>query len=128
MSGYYNTPDRKANGLVTGFEGYGLYFPMSQLQGTASWFGSIFAPQNASVVLRMTGQQDSASFESTHGNGTIISANSAGTIETLAQVIDLVQQEKVCVIGGEYYWNNNGLREDMKGQIDAKEQTCISSR
>ena len=129
MSAYYNTPDSKASGIMTGYDGYGLGWPMATVSGTASFYGSFFAPQNTSTIVKVTGAKDTASFESTYGNGSLIQVSTTGEgIKTLKNVIDLVKQEKVCVIGGDYYWNNTGLREEMKGNIDAKENTCIASR
>lgn len=129
MTAYYNTPDSKSSGIVTGTEGYGLAWMMASVSGTASFYGSFFAPQDSSTILKIMGSKDSAMFESTHGNGSLIQVSTAGAnIKNLKDVIALVQAQKVCVIGGDYYWNNTGLREEMKATIDAKENTCISSR
>ena len=132
MSSYSNTYDTLASGSVTGFTGYGLpAWTMAQRAGTASFFGTFFAPQDSSTIFKLTGASESASFESTMGNGTILSINSANAtdkIETLSDVLDLVKQQKVCVVGGEYYWNNFGLRESLKGLINSKESSCIPSR
>ncbi len=132
MSSYSNTYDTFASGSVTGFTGYGLpAWTMAQRAGTASFYGTFFAPQDASIVFKLTGANESANFESTMGNGTVLSVNSTNVtdkIETLSDVLDLVKQEKVCVVGGDYYWNNTGLSQELKATIDAKENTCIPSR
>ena len=129
MKAFYNSLDSKANVNLTGYDGYGLYWPMAQLQGTASFYGSFFAPQGSDTLLRMTGSKDSATFESTMGNGNIVSVSKTGAaIENLQDVLDDVKAEKVCVIGGEYYWNNTGLREELISSINAKDNTCISAR
>jgi hypothetical protein len=129
MTAYYNTPDYKSSGVVTGAQGYGTAWMMASVSGTASLYGSFFAPQDTLTVLKVMAAKDKAEFESTHGNGTVIQVSTAGkNIKNLQDVLDLVKQGQVCVIGGDYYWNNNGLREELKSQIDAKENTCISSR
>jgi len=132
MMSYSNSYDSLASGSVTGFTGYGLpAWNMVQRAGTASFYGTFFAPQDASTIFKLTGANESANFESTIGNGTILSINSSNAtnkIQTLSDVLDLVKQEKVCVVGGDYYWNNLGLSEELKSLIDAKESTCIPSR
>ena len=132
MNSYSNTYDTLASGSVTGFTGYGLpAWTMVQRAGTASFFGAFFAPQDSSTIFKLTGANESASFESTMGNGTILSINSSNAtdkIATLSDVLDLVKQEKVCVVGGEYYWNNFGLRDSLEGLINSKEASCIPSR
>lgn len=127
MKSYYNTPDYKASGVMNGYDGYGLFWPMAKVSGTASFYGQFFAPQDASTILKMTGQMDSANFESTYGDGTTIAISPSGGINTLSDVLDLVKAGKVCVIGGDYYWNNLGITTDLVDKINAKENTCISS-
>ncbi|MFA5930874.1 MAG: hypothetical protein WC821_01020 [archaeon] len=129
MTAYYNTPDSKSSGIVTGAQGYGMAWMMASVSGTSSFYGSFFAPQDSSTIFKIMNSKDSATLESTHGNGELIQVSTAGVnIKNLKDVIALVKTQKVCVIGGDYYWNNTGLREEMKGTIDAKESTCISSR
>jgi hypothetical protein len=132
MSSYSNEYDMLASNSLNGFTGYGLKAWSNVLRkGTISFYGTFYAPQNSSTIFKLIGATESASFESTMGNGTTISVNSSNatdTIATLSDVLDLVRQEKVCVVGGDYYWNNYGLRESLKGSIDAKESTCIPSK
>ncbi|HPM86286.1 MAG TPA: hypothetical protein PLI99_04280, partial [archaeon] len=132
MNSYFNTYDTLASGSFIGFSGYGLpAWTLAQRSGTASFFGTFFAPQDATTILKITGANESAMFESTMGNGSTIAVNptnSSTIIETLSDVLELVKQEKICVIGGDYYWNNNGLREELKSTIDAKENTCIPNK
>ncbi|MFA6399137.1 MAG: hypothetical protein WCW44_02105 [archaeon] len=129
MKAFYNSLDSKASNNLSGYDGYGLYWPMAQLAGTASFYGSFFAPQDSETLLKITGSKDSAVFESTMGNGNVISVSRAGqAISNLQDVLDDVKAEKVCVIGGEYYWNNTGLREELISNINAKDNSCISAR
>jgi hypothetical protein len=132
MNSYSNTYDTLASGSVTGFTGYGLpAWSMVQRAGTASFYGVFFAPQESNTIFKLTGANESASFESTVGNGTILSINSSNAtdkIATLSDVLDLVKQEKVCVVGGDYYWNNFGLRDSLEQLINSKETSCIPSR
>jgi hypothetical protein len=129
MKNYSNQYDAKASTYITGFDkSYGWYWPMITNPGKVSMYSSFFAPQDTQTILKIIGQSKTAIFESTYGTGDI-SVNTAGAgIKTLQDVFNLVKAKKVCVVGGEYYWNNNGLREDMISQINAKEQTCIPSR
>jgi hypothetical protein len=130
MLAYYNTPDAKSSQQFTGFVGYGLSWPIADLAGTSSFYGSFFAPQDTSTIMKMSGSRDDASFESTYGDGKIISVtpNTGYNVKTLQNVFDLVGQEKICVIGGDYYWNNTGITDVLADKINAKEDTCITSR
>jgi hypothetical protein len=129
MKAFYNSLDSKASVNLTGYDGYGLYWPMAQLKGTASFYGTFFAPQGSETLLKITGSKDSASFESTMGTGSVISVNnSTATISNLQSVLTEVGNGNICVIGGDYYWNNTGLREELISSINAKDSTCISAR
>jgi hypothetical protein len=130
MTGWYKTADAKASTIMTGFDGYGLGWPMATLDGTASFYGAFFAPQDSLTILKMMGARDTASFETSGGQkGETITVSTTGEqISNLKDVLDLVKDEKVCVIGGDYYWNNDAIREgDLKTSIDSKENTCIAS-
>ena len=128
MQAYIDTYDYKASICFNGFEGYGFCWPLAKVSGTASFYGTFFAPQDTSTTLKMISAKDSAEFESTFGNGKVLTINTNTAIKTLEDVLNLVAQEKVCVIGGDYYWNNLGVRNEMINQINSKEKTCIPSR
>jgi len=133
MNAYYNTPDAKSSQQFTGFVGYGLSWPIADLAGTTSFYGSFFAPQDTVTQLVMSGVRDDGYFQSTYAAGAAekilkVEPNTGYSIKSLQDVLNLVAQSKVCVIGGDYYWNNVGITEDLKDTINAKENTCIASR
>jgi hypothetical protein len=128
MMSYNQQYDSKASVLMQGYEGYGFAWPMVDHPGQVSFYGAFFAPQNSATDIVMTGQAASAEFESTFGNGPIVTVNTAGdTIKALQDVFTLVREEKVCVLGGDYYWNNTGITTDLKSNIDSKETSCIQA-
>jgi hypothetical protein len=129
MMNYFNQYDAKASTYTTGYDkAYGWYWPMITHPGKVSMYSSFFAPQGAQTLLKIIGQSKTAVFESTSGTGDISVSTTGTGIKNLQDVFNLVKANKVCVIGGEYYWNNNGLREELIQQINAKAETCIPSR
>ncbi len=131
MTQYYNTPDYKANSCFIGYDGYGLCWPMAKVSGKSSFYGQFFAPQDTVTVLKVTGSKGTAGFYTTFGEGTTIQVGTTGSeIRTLEKVLALVKEKKVCVIGGDYYWNNSEFTGDteFKSQMNARENTCIDKR
>ncbi|VVB75552.1 Uncharacterised protein [uncultured archaeon] len=133
MNAYYNTPDAKSSQQFTGFVGYGLSWPIADLAGTTSFYGSFFAPQDTVTQVVMSGVRDDGYFESTYAGGAAekvlkVEPSTGYNVKSLKDVLDLVAQSKVCVIGGDYYWNNIEITNTLKDTINAKENTCIPSR
>jgi len=131
MTQYYNTPDYKANSCFIGYEGYGLCWPMAKVAGKSSFYGQFFAPQDTVTVLKVTGSKGTAAVYTPFGAGTTIQVGTTGDeIRTLEKVLQLVNDQKVCVIGGDYYWNNTEFTADteFKAQINSRENTCIDKR
>ena len=134
MSSYFNTYDALASSSFTGFSGYGLpAWTLVQRSGTASWYGSFFAPQDATTLLKITGANEIASFESTMGEGKVILVNpvnqGANDRYTFRCTWISEEQEKICVVGGDYYWNNNGLKTRIKiSLLMQKKNTCIPNK
>ncbi len=133
MNAYYNTPDAKSSQQFTGFVGYGLSWPIADLSGTTSFYGSFFAPQDTVTQIVMSGVRDDGYFESTYAAGAAqkvlkVEPSTGYNVKSLKDVLDLVADSKVCVIGGDYYWNNIEITNTLKDTINAKENTCIASR
>ncbi|MCX6803866.1 MAG: hypothetical protein NTY48_04835 [Candidatus Diapherotrites archaeon] len=131
MQAHILEPDYKATTVFNGYEGYGLAWTMVKRSGSAFFYGSFFAPQNSMTVLKMLQSKDSARFESKVVGGQQVEAKKVsedGAIETLQDVLDRVNKGKICVIGRDYYWNNNELREQLIDKINAKENLCIPTR
>jgi len=133
MNAYYNTPDAKSSQQFTGFVGYGLSWPIADLAGITSFYGSFFAPQDTVTQVVMSGVRDDGYFESTYAGGAAqkvlkVEPSTGYNVKSLKDVLDLVADSKVCVIGGDYYWNNIEITNTLKDTINAKENTCIASR
>jgi hypothetical protein len=104
---------------------YGLGWANVTEKGTASFYGVMYVPQGRTSIISVQGG-DSANMESPYGNGNQISVTASAGIKSLKDVLDMVKQEKICVIGtGDYFWNNKPFLDEMG--IEGKASGCISS-
>ncbi len=122
MTTWVNSPDSKN----PSGDGYGLRWNNAVASGTSSFYGVFYVPETSAAILKIMSQSESASFNSTHGNGPQIVVDSGNGIRNLKDVFDAVRNEEICVIGGEYFWNNSVVIEDLKGQIASIENTCMT--
>jgi hypothetical protein len=122
MTTWFNSPDYKNDAG----DGYGLRWNNTIASGTASFYGVFYVPEDASATLRIMSQSETANFISNQGNGQQIVVDSGSGIRSIKDVFDRVASEEVCVIGGEYFWNNAAVLEDIESEIDSRENSCMT--
>jgi hypothetical protein len=74
----------------------------------------------------ITNAGETATFNSSFGNGTNVVVDSGSGIGSIQEVFDAVRNGEVCVSGGDYFWNNKKAMDQIQQQISSKEGSCIA--
>jgi hypothetical protein len=118
--------DDSADSLNENGDGYGMRWNNVEFRGTASFKGVFYVPEQSSSAILVNSASESGSFETTYGNGTSVAIDSGVGIRSIKEVFDAVANNEVCVSGGDYFWNNKEVMNEIQEQINAKENSCIS--
>jgi hypothetical protein len=107
-------------------EGYGFFWPNAVASGKVSLYGVFFVPQNSIAKLNVTKQSETVAFETNNDSGATIIIDSGQGVQTLREIFEGIEQEEICVKGGEYFWNNGTVTRQIEDAIHSRENTCAA--
>ncbi len=120
---------------------YGIEWCNPLRQGTVYLESVVFTPQNSSSLIAKTAYSDEMTLIGVDNRGSQIALNgvpgmeynSYGTssIDSLEDILDLVRESKVCVIGqgsrisSQFFWNPKAILQELAQQRAEAKENCI---
>jgi hypothetical protein len=127
----------------TGITDYGLEWCNPKRNGSVFLQSVVFTPQNKRSLMKRTAYSDDMALYNAGDSGSQIALNgiagmpnnSYGTsgIDSIEDVFDLVEENKVCLIGqgsrisNKFFWNPKVVLEEISSQRSMADEECIKS-